>query len=133
MNTTIPCDKEQLDEAIVRRQNQYAVLSVDEMLIQNPDFLPIPPDFPCWGASLNNEIEFILNQVRLAKTDIDLTLFPYLGEVGINIPTSYDDLKSMPMGDRAIIARRAEIDEAFYMWVLETNKHIPIDPVEFLF
>jgi hypothetical protein len=132
VNTTIPCDKEELDKQIVRTQNQYAILSYDEMLKQSPDFT-IPPDFPCWGGLLNSKIEFIFKQVRLAKTDIDLTLFPYLGEVGIGIPTSYDDLKSMPVTERAAIARLAAIDEAFYLWVCRTNSHIDIDPIVFLF
>jgi len=133
MKTTIPCDKEELDKQIVRTQNQYAILSIDEMLIQNPNFPPISPDFPCWGGLLNSKIEFIFKQVRLAKTELDITLFPYLDEVGIGIPTSYNDLKTIPVEERAMIARRAAIDEAFYLWACRTNSHIDIDPIVFLF
>ena len=124
MNETIPCDKAQLDKEIVENQNRYAILSEKDMLIQNPEFLPIDPDNPLWGGLVDDQIEYMLEKVRLKKSTLDIFQFPYLDELGINVKVSFNDLKAMPVAERAIIARRAAIDNAFYLWAYGTNSHL---------
>lgn len=128
MDNTIEYNKVELDKKIIELQNEYIVCS-PVMLRKNVDrgFIPLEPDDPLLGSIVDDKIDAIFEFIRLGKLKIDILKFPYAEELGTNMIASFNDLKQMPVDDRATIARKHVIDTEFYRWVYIINSHIPLD------